>query len=162
MVPNQWIDYWIVRAYQNGGFVLEDLMSMAKLNDTQIDTEIANNPEMNVTVDKEFRFSPKEVIRKRNALRFLSSLSDDEQQRLFENKLSAYEISDEQWQILQDALKENDGFYFEEKKANQIVKLSRLSGKNIEYVLEYDSGFASEPIKITIVTNKYTIKNNNQ
>lgn len=162
MVPNQWIDYWIVRAYQNGGYVLEDLMSMAKLNDTQIDTEIANNPEMNITVDKEFRLTTKEVVRKRNALRFLASLSDEEQQRLFENKLSAYEISDEQWQFLQDALKENDGFYFEEKKANQIVKLSRVSGKNIEYVLEYDSGFASEPIKITITTNKYTIKNKNK
>lgn len=158
MVPNQWIDYWVVRAYQNGGYVIEDLVDMAKLSDTQIDSEIANNPDLNVSISKDMRFNTNEVVRKRSALRFLGSLDDGQMKKLLEIGLSAAELEDAQWNFLQDALLEADGFYYKEAKANQSVKLTRISGKTIQYDLEYTSGFVGDPLKISLMTNRYTIK----
>ncbi|MBQ7257674.1 MAG: hypothetical protein IJS60_08285 [Abditibacteriota bacterium] len=162
VVPTEWVDYWIVKGYENGGYSLEDLINMSKLNDIQIDMELRNNPDMNVIVDKEFRFNTNEVQNKRYALRFLSSLDDDQIKKIYESKLSAFELDDFQWDLLQKALEEHDGFYTPEKKNSQVVKLTREMGRVIEFNIEYTSDLSSEPITITILTNKLIIKNPNK
>ena len=162
VVPTEWIDYWVVKGYENGGYSLEDLINMSKLNDVQIDMELRNNSDLNVVVDKEFRFNTNEVQNKRYALRFLASLDEDQIKKIYESKLSAYELDDLQWDMLQKALEEHDGFYTPEKKNSQVVKLTRDTGRVIEYNIEYTSDISSEPIVITILTNKLIIKNPNK
>ena len=124
--------------------------------------EITNNSDLNFTVDKELRFNTKEVATKRYTLRFLSSLSEDMLKKLFDSKLSAYELNDVQWDLLQKALEEYDGFYVPEKKTSQVIRLTREKGRVIEYTLEYNSDMSSQPITITILTNKFKIKNPNK
>ncbi|MBQ0106206.1 MAG: hypothetical protein KBT47_09290 [Armatimonadetes bacterium] len=158
-VPHEWIDYWVVRAYENGGYTIEDLIKMANLNDIQIDSELAHNPDMSVVVDKNLRFNTNEVVKKRTLLRFLGSLPGDMLKQLFNGSLSAYELSDEQWNLLQDAMVENNGFFVKEKKSTQVIKLKRDMHGVIEYIFEYTSDFSSEPVSISLFTNRFTLRN---
>lgn len=158
MVPRVWLDYWIVRAYKNGGYSLEDLMQIAKLNDIQLDTEIAKNPDMHKTVDKDLRFNPNEAINKRNILRFLSSLNNDKLQKMFETGLSAYELDNTQWDLLQEGIIDTDMFYKKENKTSQVVSIKRNAGRIIEFIITYESDISTDPKEIIISTNKMSIK----
>jgi len=159
-IPSVWLDFWSERANLNRGYSLDELIAMSNLNDIQIDNEIAYSPRLNKTENK-VKIDTMEVIYKRNLLRFLGSLSNEQTNKLTDTKLSAYEINDMQWDLLQKALEDYDIFYIKQEKNSQIIKLTREVANVIEYTLEYNTDLSTQPITITILTNQFTIRNNN-
>ena len=156
-IPSVWIDYWSDISYANKGYTLDDLVQMSALTDLQIDYELALSLKLNRLIkfgNTSMNINTKEVNTKRNILRFLGSLSDEQHAKLKAGKIMAYDLTDEQWALLEKGITESDTTYIKQPRASQMITLKTNAGRYVDYELSVFVDLTSPKYGVLIVGNQ--------
>ncbi|MCE5323818.1 hypothetical protein LLG46_10960 [bacterium] len=152
-VPRVWIEYWADRGKANNGLLLEDMVQIAKLRDSQIDHTIINSTEL-------AGMRTIEVARNRDILRFYASLNYDQQKDMAMKSLAVSSLSDNQWALLQKALIAKDAEYAFSDKGTQAVQLIQTGTDLIDYKFEFIPGPDMPIVEFKLSSGIYGITDN--
>ena len=132
-VSQRWIDYWVARAKQNGGLVLDDLVQIGNLRDEQLDHTVTCNADL-------IKYGAGEAVRNRQILRFYASLTADQLKSMLDGNLTASALNDAQWAALRSALATKGAAYAAAQKGSQVLQLTQSTKDVVEYTFTYYPG----------------------
>ncbi|MBP5273849.1 MAG: hypothetical protein ILO36_02800 [Abditibacteriota bacterium] len=119
----------------------------------------------------------REVRNKRDILRFLGSFSEEQRKEFFEakqealeslakndnslqpgtpllvGKISASSLSEEQWELFEKALMAQNVNYKKQKRASQVITMSRTIGDYVDYEIHMQPDLTGEGYTLVIRTN---------
>ena len=156
-IPSVWLDVWVIESNDARGYSLETLIEMADLTDLQIDYELTLNPKLNrkeVVSGKVSTFDTREVTLKRNILRFLGSLDEKQAEDLKNGKIMAYDLTDVQWNLLENAFLEADTSFTRQSKNSQMITFAVEMVIFAEYRIDFYPDLSSAKHSITITGNR--------
>ena len=156
-IPSVWVDYWTIESYDARGYSLETLIEMADLTDLQIDYELTLNPKLNrkeVYSGDVLALDTTEVILKRDILRFLGSLDEKQTENFKNGKIMAYDLTDIQWSLLENAFLQADTSFARQSRNSQMITYEVIVGRFVEYHIDFYPDLSSDKHNITILGNQ--------